>query len=703
MPQPDPPGASRPWATFPASMMRASAAEVSDLDLQVVTGTLPPDLAGHLFMVAPVGSVTSNGLPNPSGAHVWNGNGLVFRFDFDQPGRVRLTTRLAKTPCFYADTATVPGSPHEKLRFHDFGMARFSLSLGMRNLANTALIPMPVDRQATPRLLITFDGGRPFELDPHTLKLITPVGRNREWRPGIELNMPFEAVLSTAHPVFDPVERTLYTVNYGRSMVNFLTTIPCLYNLSEIPAEIERALEVIASWFSRPGPAPGPWAPIARLLGALLKPVQGLLSRLTGVADFVHLIRWDGEGAFERWALVDQQGQPVRIEQTMHQVGASRHHVVLMDTSLKFGLEQILGFPVPGSPSISRILRLLLTRPQSAFTTLYFVAKKDLVPSIGDDIPNVTVRQLTIPLETGHFLVDQAEAGDDITLYLAHECASDVSEWIRSYDQTVKNHQPMNTSLEGMIAVGAMDVGRLGRYVVDASTGQLRHGQVLEDRRRTWGLGLYSCPALEQNSGQTRSIGSIYFLSLGFWRDLLPEFIYRLYEEYPHRSVPLDDILSPPEASQERPSSLMRWDTRTMTIADAYDFPLGDSASARSDTLVANSPQFIPREDKADLDPDLNGYLVCTVIGEHRKELWIFDAADLAAGPLCRLAHPSFQPGYTVHTCWMAQVNPRQSTYRIPIRDDYQDLVAKAGAEVQALFEEQVYPAWDKAQAEANI
>jgi len=39
-------------------------------------------------------------------------------------------------------------------------------------------------------------------------------------------------------------------------------------------------------------------------------------------------------------------------------------------------------------------------------------------------------------------------------------------------------------------------------------------------------------------------------------------------------------------------------------------------------------------------DPATDGWILCIAISEQAKELWIFDAADLARGPLCRLAHP---------------------------------------------------------------
>ena len=681
-----------PWPSFPAAMMTASAAELTDVKLQVVDGQLPADLSGHLFMVAPVGSVTSNGLPNPDDAHVWNGNGLIYRFDFDEAGAVKLTTRLAKTPCYYADLATKPGSDDQRMQFRDFGMARFSLTLGMRNQLNTAFVPMQFEPDAPSRLLLTFDGGRPYEIDPVTLELATPVGSNEEWRPGMTLKVPFPAVLSTAHPAFDPWTQELFTANYGRSLANFLETIPFLYELDALPDELEELLDAIASWVNLDAQLNALLKPFQDLADVLFRQLQAPIEKFLGVANFVYLMRWDGDGPIQRWRLITPDGDPVRIEQTMHQIGVSQDYVILMDTSLKFGLEQILSHPLPRSKAGNRAVRSLLTRPQDPNTAIYLVRRDQLLPADADRITDIVAKRLMIPLETGHFLVDYENPDGRITVHLAHECATDVSEWVRRYDVSAINQQPLPADLQGMIAVGAMDVGRLGRYVIDGEQGILLESQVVQDSRRTWGLGLYTYREQDRNGQPPKSFKSLYWQSLGFWPDLMPTFIYQLYEEYPHRMVPLEQLWPIPEEGQGRPSSLMRLDTDTMTVADAYDFPLVGEASDTWDGHVVNSPQFVPRVRPSDAAAEVDGYLVCPVISSQRKEIWIFDAADLARGPLCRLSHPDFQPGYTIHTTWLPQIARRQATYNVPVRQDYEPLVEKAAPAVQQLFETAVYP-----------
>jgi carotenoid cleavage dioxygenase-like enzyme len=85
--------------------------EHQDLVLNIDEGTLPPDLWGHAFVIGPAGAINSSVIPNtdriqPSqdGTPLFNGDAMIYRFDFDQvahQGRVSITNKIAKTPCYY--------------------------------------------------------------------------------------------------------------------------------------------------------------------------------------------------------------------------------------------------------------------------------------------------------------------------------------------------------------------------------------------------------------------------------------------------------------------------------------------------------------------------------------------------------------------------------------------------------------------------
>ena len=728
------------YPPFPESMLSASACELTDITLQVVNGAFPPDLYGHLFIVAPIGSVSSGGLPNPSGTHIWNGNGLVYRLDFpaldrtDELPAVKLKTRLVKPPCYYADKATRPGSRYNHYQFLDCGLARFSPTLGMRNELNTAFLPLRFSGEAQARLLVTFDGGRPYEIDTETLEVVTPIGANTEWRPAMELDYPFAPVLSTAHPYFDARTEELFTVNYGRSLVNFLETIPFIHQLRELPQAAKDLLEKAAGSFGSEGFVQTFCHAPLLFFKRFLQPLQDFWPPLLGVEDFVYLIRWDGSGDFERWQLVLPDGSPVKIEQTMHQIGISRDYVIVMDTSLKFGLEQILNQPIPENEPAERLLRTLLTRPQLPDARIYIVRRDDLVdgerPARDRQAATVTARPITLLGEAAHFLVNYDNPDDRIILHVAHESATDVSEWIRRYDRSVYSpHGSVRPELEGMISTAA-DIGRLGRYTLDAQNAEILESTVIYDPRCTWGLGLYACCDSSVSGKRAGgAIANIYWQSLGFWPDLLAQFIFELYKDYPHRLVPIDQLLQIPDRGKGRPSCLFRLNTETMKIVDSYEFPL-ISEDGSWDSHIVNSPQFVPKApgrqhstrqsstsadglntddqnaddqntDDQNTDDTTAGYLICTVVAKDRKEIWIFDGQDLAQGPLCKLSHPMLDFGYTIHTAWLPDIAHRTAEYCIPVRQDYQDLVCRKPQAIQDLFEQTVYPHFESKPASA--
>lgn len=187
----------------------------------------------------------------------------------------------------------------------------------------------------------------------------------------------------------------------------------------------------------------------------------------------------------------------------------------------------------------------------------------------------------------------------------------------------------------------------------------------------------------------------IYLNSYGAWGDLLSEFIYDLYKDYPYREIPAHTVVE--IAKQGKPATLCRWNTQSMELLDGYQFPPG---------YFGNSPQFIPRNPGSGGARD--GYLVCTVnynldpcnrLKSGKSEIWIFDAAHLQAGPICQLSHPQLSFAFRTHSTWVPAIAPRNSRYYIGVREDFQKRVEQAvpampavQRKIQALFDSEIYP-----------
>ncbi|MDX1520348.1 MAG: carotenoid oxygenase family protein, partial [Anaerolineae bacterium] len=547
-------------ARLPRSILKASRKEL-DLQLTVTEGQLPTDMTGHAFIVAPVGTVDSGGLPyagtNEAGTPVFNGDAMIHRLDFDRPGEVHLKSRLGKTPCFYADQASTTDPKFEALKFKNHGLTRMALPLGPRNMVNTAFVPI-LEPDAPNRLLVTYDAGRPYEVDPSSLELATAVGYIDEWRNFLPADFegPLPYILSTAHPYYDPHQKEFIAVNYGKSLENLLCSIPFLAAAEADIKELEQILDRIAKFVEGRDYHPDLLEQVRKALGELcggspvdgnpsgcLDQIKGLIgletgpatglhpelhSHLTslkkkidsilppdflGFANFVYLIKWNTEGNFNRWQIMDEAGQPVAIHQTMHQIQVTKKYVIVMDTAFKFDFDQLFSNPFPENKGIERLLRKLVTGPQAPVSTMYIIDRADLVngqqphnypdkKNEFKDVPQVRAKKLIVPLEAIHFLANyDGPNEDEIVLYLAHNSADCVAEWLREYDTLAfRDDQPVPNDLVGMV-VDPADIGHLGRYIIDGKNGALLSSKVIgqpgappgqdPDIPHTWGIGLY--------------------------------------------------------------------------------------------------------------------------------------------------------------------------------------------------------------------
>ncbi|OCR01423.1 hypothetical protein BCD67_23515 [Oscillatoriales cyanobacterium USR001] len=510
-------------------------------------------------------------------------------------------------------------------------MGRFSICLGLRNELNTALLPMKFSDEDNHRLLVCWDGGRHYEVDTETLDLATPVGSNQEWRPEAEtpLNFVFNPVMSTAHPCFDAKKNEMFSVNFGKSL--------------------------------------------------------GILGKIVGLRDFLYLIRWDGKGEFERWQVVLEDGSPVKLQQTMHQIAVTEKYVILMETAFLFGVGQMLNNPFPKRQCLDNLLRSLLTGTQSPNTVIYIVSRADLIngqhPAKGESEVTVKARKMIIPREAIHLLADYENPNNQIMLHLGHVCAWEGSEWTHLGDRFAQNpSQLIPPRVQGMISEET-DISYVGRYVIDGETGTMIRNQVIKDWTATWGISFFTYRVNGDTGMMPDKLDNIYWTSLGLWNELLTEFLFKLTKDYNYRTVVPEDLLLFADEGVAPCLFRVNISEETIAIADCYQLPEG---------CMINSPQFVPSG--AAEDKSTKGYIVCNVLCPNSKEIWIFNAENLATGPVCKLSHPSLDFGFTIHTAWLPKIAKRTASYNIPVKEDFQPLVARKSAQIQKMFDDYVYP-----------
>lgn len=695
---------------------------------------LPDGLHGYAFIVGAL--FQSQNKPQENGTQLYTGDGMVYRLGFEN-GQAFLKTRIAKTPCYYADPATQfyladyvePYIPFINFKnkilsyfvkkypvfsyfsaFRNGGPSRFSLVLGSRNQLNTAFL------KTRDHLLLTMDAGRAYQLDPDSMELLKPVGSTKEWLsifPVISrltwINT-FETYISSAHYVID------INSTKGQSDELFTTNYSTGYN-GKFKKIVNRFLDSI--WFRY----------TIRLFYALLGKKFNSKREL---GRFTHLIRYrfadeqkNQPETMERWQLVLPNGQPLLVNQSLHQLAITEKYIILADIAFKMEFSQIF------SPFIFGFLKLCksgLTYPLGAliyaiflreikplpFANLYIVNRQDLEKhqqkndqeSIPDDLPSITVQQVRLPREISHFTADYSNPDQKITLHVGHVNGWDVTEWITHYDQPVPG-KPFRHDLEGMM-VGSTDLGSLGRYVIDGATGKIENAKTVQDIQSTWALSLYTHRDINRDSFQetTQEVKNIYWLSLGFTWELIPQRIYEAYKSDPRRVVPVKQL-----PNDNKPITILRLDTQRMEIVDFYQFPSGSYVSS-----IQFAPSSLPCPQN--IDESIHGFIICTVMLDPepshsqspcqsqppRDEFWIFHADGLGNKPIYRLCANSEQQdlnlAMTIHSTWLTDipqkkysVDERCQIREESVKEDYQHLIDNNKCRaVRELFNEIVFP-----------
>ena len=685
-----------PAPPVPDSIMNASQKELSDLEMEIIKGSLPNDLQGYVFMVAPAGNVDEK-LPYEDGNTFLSGDGMIYRLDLTKSGKVKLTTQIAQPPDYKADREinNLPNClPKKLLKFRNHGVVRFSLLLGSRNLLNTAFLPVKFPGDAKERLLVTYDAGRPYEINSKTLSLLNPVGIRKEWEKAIPLPFPFSPILSTAHPAFDSYTQQMFTVNYGRSLSNFLGKPEgqeYLEYLNNIHNEVKQELAGMSG--KEQTSESQKQKQELSVQGALIEILLKLIDSV--VDDFVNLICWEDRNIIKKWRLVNSNGSPIRIRQSIHQIGVTEDYVILLDTSFTISIEHIIGdFPVLfrnyeraggekkefGSEKDfrKRLRELFKSELKPSEDSVFYIVRRE---DLKDEKEPVVAHQIKVEGEASHFLVDYDDnQGKSITLHVAHIAAWHVAEWIRSDDISPYPDKSLREDLYGMQQC-EMDISRMGRYEIDFSSKKPKPEIVAkkvipEDKDLTddekkdenlcyWGPGLFTYLDRLPSTGKTpKKLDNIYWISFGLWDDLMTDDMYQLYKDYKYRKVSLEDLCR--KGREGIPATLFRLDTssnESMKIADYYEFP---------PSHIALSPQFVPCANGE--ESSTNGYIFCLVFSPEGDEIWIFDASDLKQ-PVCKLRHPKLNFAFSLHSSWLPNISDRQPDPNYSVEEDYQDSV----------------------------
>ena len=379
---------------------------------------------------------------------------------------------------------------------------------------------------------------------------------------------------------------------------------------------------------------------------------------------FIRLLKWDKHSPLQGWNIIGRNGKPAFIAATAHSLGVTRHHILVFETAAQVEPLRMLG--------ISSVYA------QQHRTPTWIIRKKDLNP--GRDY--VVADYLELDFDTSDIMCNYDDHENEITLYGQYLGAMDKSEPQYTRDKRLFGGRTPS-QLAGYPAA-PIDVGGLVRARIQVQSQSARQinedFRLIRDDQLFWDM---NDPAYRGHFQFPEQFEHIYWAAVGYRKDHVIKRVAEAYEHYPNRRFTNDSL---PQADQ--PSALVHMDCLSMNLADAYQFP--------SD-CVMRTPQFMARPNSTSQD---DGYIFTAVVRSHPtygigngKEIWIFDAQNLAQGPLAILGHPQLNFATTNHALWVAEIGPRPAdAYKANVGDFFSSRLSSHRSAIQDVIQQHILP-----------
>ncbi len=529
-----------------------SMSDPEDHDLGVVAGEWPAGLSGELVLSAPHPATFD-------GPHPFFGDGTTYRLSL-APG-----THGAPADR-HAWRQRRIDSPSARLRaarpdLFTPTMVGVQSPFGHTNAANTAPLPWG------DRLFMTWDAGRPVEIDPVTLGFLGEVGHRSEWQTFEVSPQPvLPMVMTTAHPVIDPDRDVLWTVN--------------------------------TFW------------------GQL------------------HIVRWDGHGPLQSWPI-----EGALIPQSVHTITQTRDWLIVGDCAFHVEPQVLTGG--------DRVEPANLEAP-------VFMIRKDALEATppGTEVPCTS---FTISPEINHYYATYDDT-EGVRIVFEHTESADIA-MTQQVGDTDALGRPCDPALRGLYGF-PMAPDRTTMIVVDPVTSKVLHRAEQREPELLWTRQLN---ALDWSTeGRTRP--TLHHTVHQGWR---PEGVtQKMLALYGDR---VDRTLLP---SEETVPLLVSSELDELGIVAHHSFDVAD---------FPTSPIFVPRDAGSDptksryagSDPGgHDGWVVVPVMNDAGFRVEVFDAGDVAAGPLATLAEPGVTMPFMLHSAWMPAATPSTDRPRTRFADE---------------------------------
>ena len=385
----------------------------------------------------------------------------------------------------------------------------------------------------------------------------------------------------------------------------------------------------------------------------------------------VKLIRWDGYHDFESWIVVDTHGVEIEIKQSIHELVFTRDYILLADTAFVAGTEMFTPWMTAKLPHEK--------------TIVHIIDRRDLKSGK----QTVIAKQVVVDNPCIHLIPEYENPDDQITVYMLHTPATNTAEILRSYDRDL-NGNLFPKHLIGYGTLPVLDLSSVGKHRIDVPQSKVLGSAYISEMPYCWGPYLYTYMGRQTKPYHGQDL---FIMFKGFSSDILPQRIFNAYKDVETRRVPLENMVG--GEGLHHNNSICRITTKDFAIADAYVFP---------DRVLLYTIATLDSKNQ-----DGTGYVIAGVVtdqtaGERSSghEYWIFNASDLANGPICKLGHASLNNSTLFHAVYIPKtiaekLDQRAVTYQIPIREDYpREELEKWDFSVLECFEDVIWPLYDR-------
>jgi hypothetical protein len=391
----------------------------------------------------------------------------------------------------------------------------------------------------------------------------------------------------------------------------------------------------------------------------------------------VKLIRWDGYHDFESWIVVDNNGAEIEIKQSVHELVFTHDYILLADTAFVAGTEMFTPWKSAKLPYDKTVIHIIDRRELTS-------GKK-----------TVRSKQVVVDSPCIHLIPEYENPDDQITVYMLHTPATNTAELLRSYDRDLHGNL-FPKHLIGYGTLPVLDLSSVGKHSIDVSRSEVTKSEYISEMPYCWGPYLYTYMGrqIRPFHGQ-----DLFIMFKGFSRDILPQRIFNAYKNAGARQVPLEQMAGGEGIHHN--NSICRITTKDFAIADAYVFP---------DRVLLYTIATLDSKNQGG-----TGYVIAGVATDQAAderssghEYWIFNASNLAKGPICKLKHESLNNSTLFHAIYIPraiakELDQKKTSYQVPIREDYPiEELEKWNVSVLECFEEVIYPLYDHSEPAAT-